>query len=456
MKVVPSINAPWQLLLLANVVAAAGLYPQSVLSRDSSREVASVDSRGNSLPLGRHDRLAHRDNSYTKASLEDVTAQVVRREDGTQSIGKAAPPIVQRSSSNVDGEVLLEMQASSGSAKIVVLFLMVTMALVTFCAGAIYLIWSPMSAMLEERAFEQAAKKSFLSAAPPSPPQDPSNAEDTAAVPLFSSEERLQKRLENISCAWSTFLQDQILQVDSNNVLYVTMQALFDKIQPKQFDDLFDEVRASTDVEHLTKQDFEKVLDGLDGGASGMAITASSRTLGPRMSSVKPVVGANAPFAVAISTEDYGWLFDSWDVVFPEQEPMTKECFPGVVKLVVAWNFIRTLHTARFMSKEARQSRDSVNGGASSSFAHPTMQLVINLKRTKPPLEVKVEVEFREPTVAPKQDDEEEEIPGAPRFQGAPKGTSETMREKLERKSKTVEEVKSDDEDGKSDGELAP
>jgi hypothetical protein len=342
-------------------------------------------------------------------------------------------------------ELLLEVEATSGSAKIVILFLLASVALVTFCAGAIYLVWSPLAAMFEERAFEQAASKAFLTAAPLPPAAPVAQGEATqddsvsarASAPLLTDEAGMERKVEKLSAAWSAFLTDSVLQIQSSNVLYVAMQEMWEKTQSKQFDDLFDEAHAVnpegaplTGIDHLTRQDMERILDGIDGSVSGMAV------MGGRINTIRPQASASCGFAVA-NVEDYGWLFDPWDTVFTEQEPLTKECFPGVMKLVLAWNFVRTLHTARHMRAEER--------GPSNESVKPTMQFTINLRSGKP-LEVRTEVEYSSPP--------DFQGDSAPQESLAAEGASETMADKLARKSKTVEEVTMEDDKGEE--EVAP
>jgi hypothetical protein len=471
-KMVVPRYTPCQLLALASVAAAAGLQSHAVLSDDLSsstlHKVASVDSRGNLLPFSRDSKLTYHDSIPTKAIHigDSVAAHVVRREDAIQ----AERLTLQSDSGPANAETLLEMKAevSSGSFKIAFLFLLVSLAMIAFCAGAIHLVWRPLAAMFEERAFEQAAKNALLKAAQLQSRVDETRdaivraasvtsvsarearmtAQDsTGGAVLLTAEERSERRLEHLSTAWATFLEDPVMLIKSSNVIFVTIRELFDKTTSKQFDDLFDEVHAAnpegaplTDIDHLTKQDFEKMLDCINGSVSGMGIT------GGRINTARAVVGEHCVFAVADSAQDYDWLFDAWDTVFTEQEPLTKECFAGVVKLVLAWNIVRTLHTARHMREEAR--RTSI-AGSSNLSSKPAAQFSIDLRTGKPPFEARVEIDFEEEPLVPSK--EEDDAVDAPNFQGDSSsggaGASETMAEKLNRRSQKVEEVAMDDGD---------
>jgi hypothetical protein len=206
---------------------------------------------------------------------------------------------------------------------------------------------------------------------------------ETADLPASAQASQIQdpsdRKQEKLAVAWKTFLDSPIMATKSDNLLYVILRKLFEQPDLKsRMEDLFDDALASnpegatlTGPDKLSKKDFEVVLDNIEGRLRGLAI------LGTRIDTVRYDAKADTELAVA-AVEDYNWLWDEWDVVFTEQEPFTKTCFPGVICLVLAWNAIRTLHTTRHMRQE---HRGSVLQGSSTAG----MQFVITAagKQTK-------------------------------------------------------------------------
>jgi hypothetical protein len=286
--------------------------------KNRSMQALHIGMNGNVLPLGRD-----------KNWVQDPA--VVRREVTSQS-------------GQVD-VVLLEMQESSGSVKIVIVCLASLGSLIAFCSLAVWLVWKPMSAIFEERAYEQAAKQALLDAAPTAPPAVPPDGSE----PLMSSEEHnaanRERREEQLTLAWKKFLDNPILQIKRSNLLARILHQLLEAESfADQLEDLFNSIiEEGSDV--LKKEDLEKVVEGVSGKLHNMHVKGS-------ISEVEFKQDIECSLAVASVAEDYGWLFDSYDTVFPQSLPFDKTCFGGVVSLVIVWNYVRTLHTARHMNQE--------------------------------------------------------------------------------------------------------
>jgi hypothetical protein len=228
-----------------------------------------------------------------------------------------------------------QQESSAVPVKIIIVCMVSILALVGFCAFAVWLVWLPMSAVFEERAYEQAAKQALLDATPNSIPDG-----STEPRPL---EEQQSFREEQLRMAWAKFLDNPLLQIKGNNLLARCMRSLLDRESfSTQLQDLFN---SHAEEGAISRQNVEKVVEAITGTLYNMHVIES-------ISAVEYKNEAECSMAVATVEEDYCWLFDCFDDVFPQNLPMDGKAFAGVVKLVLVWNCVRTLHTARHMKQE--------------------------------------------------------------------------------------------------------
>lgn len=276
-------------------------------------------------------------------------------------------------------EALLQEQESSTNVKIIVLSAVVLVALALVCVAAVCLVWKPLNAIFEERAFEQAAKNAVLSAVPPAPgAEEAGNAE----------EQNAGFREEKLKQAWKTFFDDPMLKVLSENLLRRVMLSFFEKEgYTNQMEDLFNGL-AADGAESIKKEDMERVCESVSGTLRNMQVKGSG------ISTVDYHSGFECSLAV-VTVEDYAWFFDNYETVFPETKPMDRKSFPGVVSLVLAWNCVRTLHTARHMNPD--EIHRTISGNQSSSVS---VEFKIDLRGGVFPFEGKAEINTADAAVA--------------------------------------------------------
>lgn len=271
------------------------------------------------------------------------------------------------------------LQEASGNVKIILLTAVVVVALVLVCVAAVYLVWQPLNAIMEERAFEKAAQNALLAAVPPAAPTNAEGGTTEEANTGFR-EEQLKK-------AWKTFFDDPVLNVKGENLMRRVMEAFFEKEGfTNQMEDLFKGLAAEGE-DTIKKDDMERVCESVSGNLHNMHVKGSG------ISTVDFKRGFESSLAV-VAVEDYGWLFDSYDTVFPEDKPLDRKCFPGLISLVLAWNCVRTLHTARHMRSE------EVHRTTSSSDLSSTVsvELKIDLRGGVFPFEGKAEIDVGDRT----------------------------------------------------------
>lgn len=250
-----------------------------------------------------------------------------------------------------NGEVLLELKEYSGSIKLAVVCIACIVALAGFCYLAVWLVWTPISAIFEERAYEQAAKQALLEAAPPKAP-----AEGSLDAPLATSlEQNAANREEQLDLAWKKFLDNPLLRISSTNYLAMLLRELLGKRGTSfqtQIEDLFNGL-CEDGADSIKRADVEKVCENISGKMINLHAKES-------ISEVEYKVECECSMAVATVEEDYDWLFDNYDTVFPADMPCDRKSFAGLVSLVVVWNCVRTLHTARHMSIEHHTNKNQL------------------------------------------------------------------------------------------------
>jgi len=224
----------------------------------------------------------------------------------------------------------------------------------------VWLVWQPMSAILMERAFEQAASQALLAAAPPKPTAVAGSSQEQAMAAALTS----SSREELLKDAWQKFLENQLLGIKPNNYLARLLKELLGKPAfEKQLEELFKDLADDEgDADSMTQDQLKTLCDRISGTMYNMHAKESITLV-----EYKP--GDECSLAVS-AVEDYGWLFDSYDTVFPADAPMDRKSFPGVVSLILAWNCVRTLHTARHMVVEEHHSKSSVKSKENKVSVH--------------------------------------------------------------------------------------
>lgn len=326
------------------VEVATGLHHESL-----STDMASAKTHGH--------------NDHVEALGIGTRGNVYALSKGSSYVRNGAPthtqaPII-HSVVGKTGEVLLQLKEATASVKIIVVALLAIVALVGFCAMSVWLVWQPLNAIFEERAYEQAAKQALLDAAPP---LAPAPAEEGTNVPLSSNQEQnAVNREEKLKLAWRNFLNNPLLAIPSSNLLNRLLHDLL--AQPSfatQLEDIFDGLKEEGGTS-IKQEDLERACESISGTLWNMH--AKERKL-----QVEYLQGAEIPMVVA-TVEDYSWVFDNFVTVFPPDMPMDKKSFSGVVSLVVAWSCVRTLHTARHMRVEHHQRSSTAASAMSDKVA---------------------------------------------------------------------------------------
>lgn len=340
-------------LLLQQVVAVA-FMPKGT----HTVEVAS-GLHHESLSTDMASARTHSGNDHVQALGIGTRGDVYALSKGSAYVRNGAPSHTQAATAHSvvgkTGEVLLQLQEATTSVKIIVVALLSIVALVGFCAMSVWLVWQPLNAIFEERAYEQAAKQALLDAAPP---LAPAPAEEGSNVPLSSSQDQnAVNREEKLRVAWSNFLNNPLLAIPSSNLLNRLLHDLL--AQPSfatQLEDIFEGLKEEG-ATSIKREDLERACESVSGTLWNMHAKCSKLQ-------VEYMQGAEIPMAIA-TVEDYSWVFDNFVTVFPLDMPMDKKSFAGLMSLVVAWSCVRTLHTARHMRIEHHQ-RSSVTASAMS------------------------------------------------------------------------------------------
>jgi len=325
------------------VEAASALHHESL-----STDTASVKTHG-------HD-------DHVQALGIGTRGDVYALSKGSAYVRNGAPSHTQAATAHsVVGkthEVLLQLKEATASVKIIVVALLAIVALVGFCAMSVWLVWQPLNAIFEERAYEQAAKQALLDAAPPlAPAPGDAGARSMGSNVPFNQEQNAVNREEKLRLAWSNFLNNPLLAIPSSNLLNRLLHDLL--AQPSfttQLEDIFDGLKEEG-ASSIKREDLERACESVSGTLWNMHAKCSKLQ-------VEYLQGAEIPMAVA-TVEDYSWIFDNFVTVFPTDMPVDKKSFAGVISLVVAWSCVRTLHTARHMRIEHHQ-RSSTTASAMS------------------------------------------------------------------------------------------
>lgn len=241
-----------------------------------------------------------------------------------------------------------EQEGTSGiSAGIIAVCIVSCLSLTGFCSMAVWMVWAPMTAIFEERAYEQAARQAFRDAVP-----------DVAATG-GNREQNAAWREEQLTLAWKKFLDNPLLQIGRSNLLARVLHKLLDRSFDDKINQLFTAVAEEGD-ETISRAALERVIDGL-------SFTLYNMHSPGKITIVQLKKDHEVGMAVAELPDDYGWLLNEYHTVFTDDLPMDKPSFGGVVKLVIVWNAVRTLHTARHMkvqerdTSKTRSDRDSNN-----------------------------------------------------------------------------------------------
>jgi len=343
-------------LFLPKVTETVGLISSRETSQNRSMQALSIGMRGNVYPYGMEESF-----------VQDPV--VVRREVATHhaELGAAG-------ASRTHGEGLLEIEESTGSVKIVIVCLASFAALMSFCALAVWLVWQPMNAIFEERAYEQAAKSALLDAAPkPIVVQAEGATEPLAQSAEQQQEENVINREEQINLAWKKFLDNPLLQISRSNLLARVLREVLDTASfSDQAEELFKglDKMEGTDSEFrgtITRDDVERVVEGISGSLFNMRVK-------DRIAHVDFCREGDCSLAVA-EKEDYDWLYHSYDEVFPTHLPLDAGCFEGLLKLIIVWNCVRTLHTARHMRQELSAEHHTASKDATSNKVALTIKV---------------------------------------------------------------------------------
>lgn len=311
-------------------------------------------------------------------------------------------------------KALVQMQDPPWSGvKLTALLIVAVVGLVAVCAATICLMWLPMSTALAERAFAQAAKRALLQ-----------------AVPTAQDELGRSTREDSLNQAWSRFLESPVLKTERNNLLHrllgalmknpelsVHLQDIFEQIctqgasapvrqryaklrntppasittggqartageSEDQSDTPINADTAHADAQAMLQQELERICESISGTLYNIEIKGSLAAIEYKEKGIVSIV--------VNTVQDYAWLFDNYKILFPEKLPLDSMSFVGVVKLVIAWNCIRTLYTAKHMAERHRvDSFGLVKGTLKNKVA---LELKIDVGSGIPTLQANAEV----------------------------------------------------------------